>query len=500
MPARTTRRQFIKDLTAGTAALSFLPGVSVAGWRTRIKPAGSPQNIVVLGAGLAGLSAAFELEKAGHNVTIIEARKKAGGRVYTVRGFEDGQYAEGGALSFPSDHEFTWGYVNDFHLPIRSSFKLGFDAMANLEGKSFRVHFDGTADIPFDLTPAEKSAGVYRMPFVYMSRFMRDVGNPRKGDWPPDSLRDLDQVSCKQFLQDRGATDGAITIIEASQLGLLGFGLDSISALDSVLTEAITSNAPFYELGGGNDQLPQAFRDRLNGAFKKKSVVQRIDQNESGVTVTFTRKGQIQTLTADRVVCALPFAVLKDIPVSPSFSADKQRAINELKLTPVTRTYLQFSSRPWEQSNLDGSGLTDLEIQSTYSPTLNQPGGRGILTSYAGGQRALDLGAMTDRDRQKLVLRGMGNLFSGLDSRFESSTTVNWQDDPFQLGAYTYFQPGQLTGLLPAAQAIEGRIHFAGEHTSAWHGWMNGALESGNRVADEINQASAIESIELRSR
>ena len=499
MPAQPTRRQFIKDIAAGTAVLSFLPGVTVARWRSRMKPAGSPKNIVVLGAGLAGLSAAYELEKAGHNVTIIEARKKAGGRVSTLRGFSDGLYAEAGALSFPSDHEFTWGYANDFRLPLRSSFKLGFDAMANLRGKSFRVHFDGTADIPFDLTPAERSAGVYRMPFVYMSRFMREVGNPRKAGWPPDNLRDLDLVSCRRFLGDRGASDGAIDIIEASQLGLLGFGLDSISALDAVLTEAITSNAPFYEIGDGNDQLPEAFRDRFNGAFKKKSVVQRIDQDQNSVTVTFTRKGQLQTMTADRVVCALPFPVLKNIPVTPPFSAQKQRAINEMKLTPVTRTYLQFSSRPWEQANLDGTGITDLPIQTVYSPTLSQAGPRGILTSYSAGQRALDLGGMSESDRQRLVLRRMGDVFSGLDSRFESSTDVVWQDDPFTQGAYTYFQPGQLTGLLPAAQMNEGRIHFVGEHTSAWHGWMNGALESGNRVADEINQAEAMESLTLLS-
>ena len=224
-------------------------------------------------------------------------------------------------------------------------------------------------------------------------------------------------------------------------------------------------------------------------------MVQRIDQDKNGVMVTFTRKGQVQTMTADRVVCAIPFAVLKDIPVTPPFSLEKQKAINELKLTPVTRTYLQFSSRPWEQANLDGTGITDLPIQTVYSPTLSQGGPRGILASYTAGRRALDLGNMSERDRQKIVLGRMGDVFSGLDSRFESSTDVVWQDDPFTLGAYTYFQPGQLTGLLPAAQINEGRIHFAGEHTSAWHGWMNGALESGNRVADEINQAEAVDSI-----
>ena len=144
---------------------------------------------------------------------------------------------------------------------------------------------------------------------------------------------------------------------------------------------------------------------------------------------------------------------------------------------------------------MDGYGISDLQMQNTYSPTLTQDGTRGLLASYAGGQNAIDLAAMSERDRESLVLGQMSRMFGSLSDRFEFGTTQVWQDDPFARGAYTYFQPGQMSTLLSAAQQPEGRIHFAGEHTSAWHGWMNGALESGNRVASEINQAAAQESI-----
>jgi len=200
------------------------------------------------------------------------------------------------------------------------------------------------------------------------------------------------------------------------------------------------------------------------------------------------------------VVCALPFSVLGDIQISPPFSDVKQQAISGLKLTPVTRTYLQFSSKIWEDRGLDGYGITDLEMQNTYSPTLTQGGSRGILASYAGGQNALNLAAMGEQDRQSLVLDQMQRLFGSLSSRFEFGTTEIWQDEPYARGAYTYFQPGQMSTLLSGAQQPEGLIHFAGEHTSAWHGWMNGALESGNRVAAEINQAGAQETIVVAGR
>src|SRR5262249_6786270 len=225
------------------------------------------------------------------------------------------------------------------------------------------------------------------------------------------------------------------------------------------------------------------------------SVVQSIEQDETGVTVGYLRSGSLQTIRADRVVCALPFSVLSDIQVTPAFSVAKQQAITGLKLTPVTRTYLQFNSKIWEDRGLDGYGITDLRMQNTYSPSLTQAGTRGILASYAGGQNALDLAAMAERDRESLVLDQMSRLFGSLSDRFEFGSTQIWQDEPYARGAYTYFQPGHMSTLLSVAQQPEGRIHFAGEHTSAWHGWMNGALESGNRVAAEINHAAAQQAI-----
>ncbi|HXG65309.1 MAG TPA: FAD-dependent oxidoreductase [Blastocatellia bacterium] len=500
MPNPLPRRRFLKDVAFGAAGLALLPHVAVARGRGGLRRKGEPKNIVVLGGGLAGLAAAYELKKAGHRVTLLEARKQAGGRVRTLRGFADGQYAEAGPISFPQDHTFTWGYAADFGLTLIPAFRVNFEAVAHIRGSRFRIPADGLANVPFSLTASERQAGIYRLPALYLGRYMRDVGNPRKPGWPPENLRELDGLTLEQLLRDRGASEGAIDIIAASQLGILGFGLNSFSALDGVVSEAIATNAPFFEIRGGNDQLPGAFKKRLKGIFKKRNVVRRIEQNETGVTVTYTntKTGETQTATFDRAICTLPFPVLRDIEVVPAFSAEKQQAINELKLTPVTRAYLQFSQRVWEQDRLDGYGYSDLDIQNTYSPTFNQGGRRGILAAYAGGQRALDLGAMAESDRQEHVLRRMGNLFGNLNPHYESGTSQVWHEDEWARGAFTYFEPGQMTTLLPVAQRPEGRIHFAGEHTSAWHGWMNGALESGNRAADEVNEAESAETIILR--
>ncbi len=485
------RRQFIKEISLSAAALALAPRFARAERRGGIRLMSAPKNVVILGGGLAGLAAGFELKQAGHNVTILEARKFPGGRVQTIRDFANGQYAEAGALSFPQSHTFTYGYARDFGLPMRPSFRFGVDTIANIRGNRFRINQSGQADIPFHLTSNERAQGVFGIIPLYLENYIDAVGNPRKANWPPDELRDIDALSLKQLLSDLGASDGAIDIIAASQLGLLGFGLDSFSALDGVVTEAVAPAEVFYEIVDGNDQLASALKRKVKKQFKKASVVSRIEQNQTGVTVTFTNGDGLQTITADRVICTLPFPVLKNIEVLPAFSEDKQRAINELKLTPVTRTYLQFRNRVWEKAGYSGYGLSDLPIQNTYSPTLTQEGKSGILTSYAGGQRALNLGVMSEGDRQSFVLQQMGYLFNGLDSLYQGGMSQIWHEDEFARGAFTYFEPGQMTTLLPIAQRSEGRIHFAGEHTSAWHGWMNGALESGNRAAGEVNDAES---------
>jgi monoamine oxidase len=488
------RRRFIKEMGMSAAALALMPHLARAEKRGGIRPAGPPRNIVILGGGLAGLAAGYELKKAGHKVTILEARKQAGGRVRTIREFSGNLYAEAGPVSFPQDHSFTWGYATEFRLPMQPAYRLGLDPVAHLHGTRVRLT-PGSTDFGVDLTAREREAGIGGLPTLYMRDVMQDLGNLRKADWPPERLHEIDSISLRQFLINQGATQGAIDLIEATSLGLLGFGLDSLSALDGAVTEHISTRSLFYEIIGGNDQLASALKKKVKKQFKKKSVVRRIEQNETGVTITYEVGGEILTLNADRAICTLPFPVLRDIEVFPEFSEPKRRAINELKLTPVTRTFMEFRTRVWEQDGLNGYGITDLDIQNTYSPTLTQVGTRGVLASYAAGQRALDLGALSEEDRQSRVLRRSGNLFGGLNSAYEGGTSQVWHDDEWARGGYTYFEPGQMAVLLPEAQRPEGRVHFAGEHTSAWHGWMNGALESGNRAAEEVNEAESIEEI-----
>ncbi|HKP12189.1 MAG TPA: FAD-dependent oxidoreductase, partial [Blastocatellia bacterium] len=420
------RRDFVKEFSLSLAALALAPNIARAAKRGGLVLQGAPQNVVILGGGLAGLSAAYELRQAGHRVTILEAHKFPGGRVRTLYDFENGQYAEAGALSFPQEHTFTFGYAMDFGLPLRPIAGFGLDSLGHIRGNRFRIDGSGNANVPLSLKSSERAAGIYGLIPLYLNQYIRAVGNPRRDGWPSDELRAIDAVSLKALLESQGASEAAIDIIAATQLGLLGYGIDSVSAMDAVVTEAIASSGAFYEIAGGNDQLASALKKRVKKFFRKQAVVTRIEQNETGVTVSYQSPDGPQTITADRVVCALPFPVLKNIEITPALPEDKQQAVNDLKLTPITRTFQQFKRRVWEQDTLSGYGITDLAIQNTYSPTMTQAGTSGILVSYTGGQRALDMGAMSENDRQGFVLRQMGSLFNNLDAQYASGTSVVW--------------------------------------------------------------------------
>lgn len=495
MPNQVNRRLFIKEFSLSLAALALTPNIARATKRGGLALQGAPQTVVILGGGLAGLAAGYELKKAGHRITILEARKFPGGRVQTLRSFADGQYAEAGAWGFPQGHSFTLGYATEFGLPLRPVAGFGLNTVGHIRGSRFIIDGSGGANVPFSLKASEREAGVFGLIPLYLDPYLRQVGNPGRDGWPPEGLRAIDAMSLKALLESQGASAGALDIIAASQLGLLGDGIDSVSAMEAVVMEAIASSGMSYEVAGGNDQLASALKKRVKKFFRKQAVVTRIEQNQTGVAVTYQSPDGPQTISADRVISTLPFPILKNIDITPALPEDKRRAINELKLTPVTRTYQQFNRRVWEQNSLSGYGLTDLSIQNTYSATLTQAGRGGILVSYTGGQRARDLGAMSEGDRQQLVLGRLGDLFGDLDGQYAAGTSVVWHEDRFAGGGFACFEPGQMATLLPVAQRAEGRIHFAGEQTSAWHGWMNGALESGNRAAQEVNVAGAQESI-----
>src|SRR5689334_13458907 len=176
MPNPVNRRDFIKEFSLSLAALALAPNVARATKRGGLMLQGAPQTVVILGGGLAGLAAGYELKQAGHHITILEARKFPGGRVQTLRDFDGGQYAEAGALTFPQEHGFTYGYATDFGLPLRPIAGFGLDSIGYIRGSRFRIDGAGAANIPFSLKSSERAAGIYGLIPMYLNQYIRTVG------------------------------------------------------------------------------------------------------------------------------------------------------------------------------------------------------------------------------------------------------------------------------------------------------------------------------------
>ena len=403
-----TRREFLRQsmlLAAGMALVSCedddqdveteydSPGMLLGD-----QPA---KQVVIVGAGMAGLVAGYELTRAGHDVTILEARNRVGGRVFTLRTpFSDGHYADAGAARIPPDHDMTLGYAD---------------------------HFGLTLD-----------------PFYPESSYYVNLSGDER------------------------------TLISAS---------DYLN--DPPWEGYYVNRQEFVKIQGGTDILPHAFADYLAEHIHLGTPVESIEQNSTGVVVRVSAGTEF---SADRVLCTVPLPVLNRIQFSPQLSDEKLDASSgEYNYFNITRVFMQFANRFWESEGLNGWGNTDWP-EEIWQPTWDRQGPRGVLLSYLNFNRADEIDQLSEAARIEHVLNRWETVFPGVQDHVEDGTSHSWALEEWSGGAVAWPTAEQETALGAHIGAAEGRIHFAGEHASDYHGWMQGALVSGLRAATEIHE------------
>jgi monoamine oxidase len=393
-----TRRQFLRRSAVAVAAVGLSPsgalGISIS--------RGPAKKVLILGAGMAGLVAAYELSKLGHDVTVLEARTRPGGRVHTLREpFSDGLFAEAGAARIPENHDLTLKYVKEFALPLE----------------------------PF--YPSQRNA----------LRF--DRGN-------------------REVVPIDGFTD-AMTQNYGGELG--------------------GNPSRWQKIKGGTDLLPKAFAERLKDKIHYGSPVVRIEQASNQARAVFLDGGSRQTLSADHILCTIPFSVLRNVDLA-GLSDRKRDIIKNTRYDAVARVYLQTKNRSWEEKGLNGFAFARSAIE-IWQPTWNQPGPRGILMTYARPGEAERITSLKEKERISGTLQELDKIFAGgLRENFELGATKCWMEDEWSRGAWAFVGISEFfTAVTP-----EERINFAGEHLSPWSSWMQGALSSGLRAVKEIDE------------
>jgi monoamine oxidase len=429
---------------------------------------------------MAGLAAADALLQQGHDVTVLEATMRPGGRVRTLREpFSDGLFAEAGAGRIPVTHALTRRYVRRFGLrlrPYRPSepevYRYGEDRFVLAPGEKLQL---ARTHLPF--SEAERQLdldGLYRR---YVGKYTRQVGAVPPDAWPLGAPASLIDRSIGQVLREDGASEAAVSLLTQ------GFAEDGAA---DFLRDAHSHEAPVVEhIVGGNDRLPAALATEVGTRIRYGAAVVRIRQDPAWVEVVADGLQRGQTFRADRVIVTAPLPALRAVEFVPALATPKAEAIAHQAYGAVTRVYLQMRRRYWKDSKLGGFANLDRPME-VWCPTHDQPGTRGILLAYLYEDLARKVGAMGPPDRIRFFLQQAELLFPGARAEVEGGASFSWHEQPFQQGAYVLFKPGATLRLLPVFAAAEGRIHFAGEHTSPWPGWIQGAIHSGLRAAREV--------------
>jgi monoamine oxidase len=510
-----TRRHFIERAAlAGGASLAYetMTGLGLlAAPRAAnfdLQGNGSGVKVIILGAGLAGMTVAYELGKLGYHCQILEARERPGGRAHTVRrgtvseedgptqtcGFDEGQYFNCGAMRIAYHHSTTLAYCRELQVPVET-FSLVSEAAYLYQAKAAalkdrRLRF---REVHTDMDG-------------YVSELLSKAVSNHALD---EALTAEDRERLLEYLRSKGALDAT-----GKYKGGPLRGADVAPAADGAarytplaLDELLGSRTGYYlDLGfqyqqsmlqvvGGTDRLPRALATRLGKKITYKAAVTAIRQQENGVTVVYRDgRGASQEAHADYCVAALPLPLLAGIETD--FPADFKATIAKVPYAAAGKMGLQFKRRFWEEDDqiFGGASKTDMEIGQIVYPSAGYLGQKGVLVGYyLQGQAGRPIGDKTPAERLSLALEQGARIHPQYPAEFENGFSVAWHRVTWNKGSWSNLNPeGRRTLSEP-----QGRVYLAGDHLNM-NAWMQGAFESARHTATAVHTRAAAQRVTAR--
>ncbi len=470
-----------RTVLAGLGASSLFACVKRDGM---IRPSESAPRVAIVGAGLAGLSCATRLLTKDIGVTLYEANTRVGGRTFTDRTSFPGRTVDLGGEFVDSWHDQLRGLVTALGLELDDTWEDDdvSEVLGAIEGDILN---EDQLELFEQRMKEQVAAALVRHPFDPASVTCKQS----------DAFdRAIDAMSAAEWLDRNNiARDKARTVLEAGFLSLYGGGLEEASAL--VLLQEVIGSGPESDerflIRGGAGRVAELLAQRFpSDVVKLQHRLVKVKSTTVGkVELTFDVAGTIKTETAEAVVLALPFSVLRDVEIDAPLSAAKQHAIATLHYGAGSKLCVGFRGKPWRALDASGTVLSDSAFPFCWDETRMQDTEDGVITFFTGGAEGRVLSRVDLNVQRAGLLEVLNRIFPGVRNAAKAENVlVTWADEPFAKGGYALYAPGQVTTMRGCEGEPEGKLFFAGEHTSLEaQGYMEGAVRSGARAAKEVS-------------
>ena len=426
-------------------------------------------SVLVAGAGLAGLTAARELRTRGAAVTVIDARSRAGGRVLTAREpFLRGEHAEAGADLIDESQTEICRLIASVGLRTARILPGGFTAVRQA-GRGRRAGGKRAwQELGKRLGPEVRAFCVSER--RWDGGVAESLARESVAEW-------LDRIRAPRSIRDVANGLRGFFLADPSELSLLALA-------DQFAEEGAPGSEKMFRILGGNDRLPALLAKGLGSNLRLRTTLRRVTQTSSGVTATLESNGRAAEAHFDYLVCALPATTVRDVLFNPALPDFQRQAVTTIKYGAATKTALQFDRAPWRKQGRARAFGTPFPIGAVWDGNEEQRG--SILTLLAGGGASAATQDMLTAEGPSRLVRELSWL-NLKRTELVAWTTVSWEREEWSRGGYAYFDPQFSPPLRYWLARPFRRVFFAGEHTSLrWQGYMNGAVESGLRAAEEV--------------
>jgi monoamine oxidase len=492
-------------VSAALAACTTRSSPAASGTKSAT-PAAPGVRVAVIGAGLAGTTAAYRLARSGVQVRLFEARDRIGGRCWTARGFADGQTAEHGGEFIDTRHVHLRGLATELGLQLDDLWQ---------------------GDVPDAISPSWINGGYfdyYDKVYAQLDRITtavkaaaRQVGVIGRSGKASDmayfygtvtaGARQMDELNMREWLDQHvsGVSEDVKTFLDQTMSTWYGLDMAGLSALNwmDYLIIPDPGGDERWHVKHGNDQVPVLAAKALPaGTVQLESPLQALVERSDGTyELRFGGSAPPGPVIADHVILTIPWTTLREVDLEGAgFSSYRMTAIRELGMGTDVKLIVQYNRRPatFKVHGRPWSGTVNYTNPNyqTWDSAPTEPGSAGLITVYAGGSGSKPFAspgyhAPAPEDLTATVLGQINHAVPGTRAQFNGKAWLDyWTGDPWTRGSYAAYPPGQLTKYWGYAGIPEGRVHFAGEHTSTYsQGFLNGGVESGQRAAIEVLQA-----------